>query len=55
MLAVKKLTEGDWFIATRTDPTRTNLSHEASTFTVLLATEAYIAGWALVSGIGLSG
>ena len=54
-LGVYKLTEGNWFITTRTDSTRTNLSHEAATLAVLFAKEAYITGWAFVNGVGLSG
>ena len=54
-LGAKKLTESDWFIATRTDPARTNLSHEASALTALLAKEAYATGRALVDCVGLSG
>lgn len=54
-LGAKKLTDGDWFIATRTDSARTNLSHEASALTALLAKETYATGRALVDGVGLSG
>ena len=54
-LGAYKLTESNWFIATRTDSTRTNLSHEASTLAVLFAKEAYITGWAFVNGVGISG
>ena len=54
-LGVEKLTEGDWFIATRTDAARTNLSHEGSALTALLAKETYTTGRALVDGVGLSG
>ena len=44
LLGVYKLTESNWFIATRTDSTRTNLSHEAAALAVLFAKEAYITG-----------
>ncbi len=54
-LGVEKLTEGDWFIATRTDPARTNLSHEGPTFAVLFTEQTYATGRALVDGVGLSG
>ena len=54
-LGVSKLTESNWFITTRTDSTRTNLSHEASALAVLFTKEAYITGWAFVNGVGLSG
>ncbi len=54
-LGVGKLTECNWFIATRTDPARTNLSHEPSALTLLLAKQAYTTGLTLVNSVRLCG
>ncbi len=54
-LAVYELTEGNRFITARTYSTRTNLSHEVSTLTLLLAKQAHVTDRTLIDGVGLSG